>query len=121
MAKEMAKMIPQIVSEIHAVSSTSSVDSKNDSPKAPFSFKQFKACGLMNFTGEDGPSMMFQWFDSMEVTFPQSGCPKNLRTVKAIGVFQSRALDWWTAERNRRGNDATYDLAWEELREPMIN
>ncbi|XP_021996294.1 uncharacterized protein LOC110893495 [Helianthus annuus] len=63
---------------------------------------------------------MFQWFDAIEVTFRQSGCPENLRIVNATGVFQSRALDWWTAERNRRGNDAAYGLTWEELRELMM-
>ncbi|KAJ0443040.1 hypothetical protein HanIR_Chr16g0816231 [Helianthus annuus] len=57
---------------------------------------------------------------SIEVTFRQSRCPENLRTVNATGVFQSRALDWWTAERNRRGNDAAYGLAWEELKELMM-
>ncbi|KAJ0567138.1 putative retrotransposon gag domain-containing protein [Helianthus annuus] len=116
----MAKVIPQIDSEINVVSSTSSVDSKNDSPKTPFSFKQFKACGPMSFTGEDGPSKMFQWFDAIEVTFRQSGCPENLHTVNATGVFQSRALDWWTAKRNRRGNNAAYGLVWEELKELMM-
>ncbi|MFS7988126.1 hypothetical protein Hanom_Chr11g01030921 [Helianthus anomalus] len=43
----------------------------------------------MNFTGEDGPNAMFQWFDTIEVTFRQSGCPENLHTVNATGVFQS--------------------------------
>ncbi|KAJ0899644.1 hypothetical protein HanRHA438_Chr08g0370951 [Helianthus annuus] len=119
-AKEMAKIIPQIVSEINEARSKSSVESKNEAPRTPFSFKQFKACGPASFTGEDGPSAMFQWFDSIEVTFRQSGCPDNLRIVNATGVFQSRALDWWTVERNRHGNDATYGLSWEELRELMM-
>ncbi|KAF5762469.1 hypothetical protein HanXRQr2_Chr16g0777081 [Helianthus annuus] len=119
-AKEMTKVIPQIVSEINEVSSKSSVESKSDSPKASFSFKQFKVCGPANFTGEDGPNAMFHWFDSIEVTFKQSGCPENLRTVNATGVFQSGALDWWTAERNRHNNDSAYGLSWEELRELMM-
>ncbi|KAJ0874303.1 putative retrotransposon gag domain-containing protein [Helianthus annuus] len=119
-AKEMAKVIPQIVSEINEVGSKSPEESKSDSPRATFSFKQFKACGPKDFTGEDGPNAMFQWLDSIEVTLRQSGCPDNLRTVNATGVFQSRALDWWTAERNRRGNDAAYRLSWEELKEIMM-
>ncbi|KAF5768623.1 putative retrotransposon gag domain-containing protein [Helianthus annuus] len=119
-AKEMAKVIPQIVSEINEVSSKFSVESKSDTPRTPFSFKQFEAAVLQNFTGEDGPSAMFQWFDSIEVTFRQSGCPENLRTVNATGVFQSRALDWWIVERNRCGNDSAYGLSWEELKELMM-
>ncbi|MFS7957409.1 putative transcription factor interactor and regulator CCHC(Zn) family [Helianthus anomalus] len=63
---------------------------------------------------------MFQWFDSIEVTLRQSGCPENLRTLNATGVFQSCALDWWTAERNKRGNDAAYELTWEELKAVMM-
>ncbi|XP_021985340.1 extensin-like [Helianthus annuus] len=65
-AKEMAKAILQIVSEINEVKSSSSIDSKSDSPKATFSFKQFKACDPKDFTSEDGPSAMFQWFNSIE-------------------------------------------------------
>ena len=63
---------------------------------------------------------MFQWFDSIEVTLRQSGCPDNLRTLNAIGVFQSRALDWWTAKRNKRGNNAAYGLTWDELKDLMM-
>ncbi|KAF5774952.1 putative nucleotidyltransferase, Ribonuclease H [Helianthus annuus] len=63
---------------------------------------------------------MFQWFDSIEVTLRQSGCPDNLRTVNATGVFQSRALDWWNAERNKHGNDVAYGLTWDELKDIIV-
>ncbi|KAJ0790439.1 hypothetical protein HanPI659440_Chr05g0215441 [Helianthus annuus] len=100
-SKQMEKVIPQIVSELIENPSKSLEESRTDAPKAAFSFKQFKACEPKEFTGEDGPTAMFQWFDSMEVTLRQSGCPENLRTVNATGVFQSRALNWWTVERNK--------------------
>ena len=119
-AQQVAKVIPQIVSEIHAVSSQSSVDSKAENPKPRFSFKNFKACAPLAFTGNDGPTTLFHWFDAMEVAFKQSGCPLELRTVNATGVFQSRALDWWTAERNKRGTDEAYDMPWDELKQIMI-
>ncbi|KAJ0940247.1 putative retrotransposon gag domain-containing protein [Helianthus annuus] len=63
---------------------------------------------------------MFQWFDSIEVTLRQRNYPDNLRTVNATGVFQSHTLDWWTDERNKRGNDAAYGLTWDELKDLMI-
>ncbi|MFS8024975.1 hypothetical protein Hanom_Chr16g01469591 [Helianthus anomalus] len=37
-AKEMAKAIPLIVIEINEVSNKYSIESKSDTPKAPFSF-----------------------------------------------------------------------------------
>ncbi|KAJ0571509.1 putative transcription factor interactor and regulator CCHC(Zn) family [Helianthus annuus] len=120
-ATQIAKVIPQIVSELNENASKSSEESRTDAPKTAFSFKQFKACGPKEFTSKDGPTAMFQWFDSIEVTLRQSGCPKNLRTLNATGVFQSRALDWWTAKRNKRGNDATYELMWEELKAIMMD
>ncbi|KAJ0597542.1 hypothetical protein HanHA89_Chr04g0155771 [Helianthus annuus] len=126
-AKQVVKTVPQIVSELYENMSKSSEESRTEAPKATpkatFSFKQFKAYGPKEFTGEDGPTALFQWFDSIEVTLRQSGCPDNLRTLNATGVFQSRALDWWTAERNKRGNDAAYSLSWDELnkRLPIIN
>ncbi|XP_021975357.1 uncharacterized protein LOC110870488 [Helianthus annuus] len=43
----------------------------------------------------------------------------NSRPV-APKISLSRALDWWTAEQNRRGNDASYGLSWEELKEVMM-
>ncbi|KAJ0652812.1 putative retrotransposon gag domain-containing protein [Helianthus annuus] len=119
-AKQIVKVIPQIVSGLHENASKSSEESRTDSPKSVFSFKQFKACGPKKFTGEEGPTALFQWFDSIEVTLRQSGCPDDPRTLNASGVFQSRALDWWTAERNKRGNDAAYGLTWDELKNVML-
>ncbi|KAJ0604362.1 hypothetical protein HanHA300_Chr02g0048931 [Helianthus annuus] len=119
-AKQMAKVIPQIVSELNENTSKSSEESRTDSPKGTFSFKQFNACGPKDFTGEVRPSAMFQWFDSVKVTLRQSRCPDHLRTINATGVFQSRALDWWTAARNRRRNDAAYGLTLDELKELMM-
>ncbi|KAJ0520340.1 putative transcription factor interactor and regulator CCHC(Zn) family [Helianthus annuus] len=119
-AKQMAKVIPQIASELNENTSKSSEESRTNLPKGTFSFKKFKACGPKDFTGEDGPTAMFQWFDSIEVMLHQSRCPKHLRTVNATGIFQSRALEWWTAERNKRGNDAAFGLTWEELKDLMM-
>ncbi|MFS8007017.1 putative transcription factor interactor and regulator CCHC(Zn) family [Helianthus anomalus] len=96
-------------------------DFKHRNCQGCFHFKQFKACGPKEFTGEDGPTAMFHMFDSIEVTLRQSRCPENLRTLNATSVFQSRALDRWTAERNKRGNDAAYELTWKELKAIMIH
>ncbi|KAJ0922149.1 putative transcription factor interactor and regulator CCHC(Zn) family [Helianthus annuus] len=124
LAAIISKTVAKAVSEVYENASKSSEESRTeiskDSRKAAFSFKQFKACGPKEFTGEDGPTAMFHWFDSVEVTLRQSERPKHLRTLNATGVFQSRALDWWTAERNKRGNDAAYGLSWKELKAIMI-
>ncbi|MFS7948471.1 putative transcription factor interactor and regulator CCHC(Zn) family [Helianthus anomalus] len=120
-AKSVAKAVSDVYESASKSSEGSQVEAPKDASKAAFSFKQFKACGPKEFTGEDGPTAMFHWFDSIEVTLRQSGCPENLRTLNAIGVFQSRALDWWTAERNKRGNDAAYELTWMELKAIMID
>ncbi|KAJ0445296.1 putative transcription factor interactor and regulator CCHC(Zn) family [Helianthus annuus] len=125
LAAIIAKSVAKAVSEVYENVSKSSEESRTEAPKdankTGFSFKQFKACGPKGFTREDGPTAMFQWFDSVEVTLRQSGCPENLRTLNATGVFQSRAFDWWTAERNKRGNDAAYELTWEELKAIMMD
>ena len=119
-AKAVAKVIPEIVTQVQALSnSQSSANSRADAPKPAFSYKQFKACDPMVFTGEGSISQMLQWFDAIEVTLRQSGCPEHFKTTCATGVLQSRALDWWTAERIKRGNDAAYALSWEELKELM--
>ncbi|MFS7932531.1 hypothetical protein Hanom_Chr04g00368941 [Helianthus anomalus] len=92
------KVVREVYENASKSSEGSHADTPKDSSKTVFSFKQFKVCGPKEFTGEDGPTAMFHWFDSVEVTLRQSGCPENLRTLNATGVFQSRALDWWTAE-----------------------
>ncbi|KAJ0800983.1 hypothetical protein HanPI659440_Chr03g0111551 [Helianthus annuus] len=119
-AKKMAKVVPQIVSELYESVSKSSEGSRTETPKVAFSIKQFKACEPKEFTSEDGPTALFQWFDLIKVTLRQSGCPDNLHTLNATGVFQSHAIDWWTAERNKRGNDAAYGLSWDELKNVML-
>ncbi|KAM0008078.1 putative retrotransposon gag domain-containing protein [Helianthus debilis subsp. tardiflorus] len=120
-AKQVAKVVSDVYENVSKSSEESRIEAPKDATKTVFSFKQFKACGPKEFTGEDGPTAMFQWFDSVEVTLHQSGCPENLRTLNATSVFQSRALDWWTAERNRCGNDAAYELTWQELKAIMMD
>ncbi|MFS7922397.1 hypothetical protein Hanom_Chr03g00248631 [Helianthus anomalus] len=120
-SKTVAKAVSEVYENASKSSEGSQVEAPKDSSKTAFSFKQFKACGPKEFTGEDGPTAMFHWSDSIEVTLCQSGCPENLRTLNATGVFQSRALDWWTAERNKRGDDAAYELTWKELKAIMID
>ena len=115
--KEVVKLIPQIVAQVHSQShSRAPEDVKTESA---FLYKHFKACDPMPFTGEGDVSQLLQWFDAIEVTLRQSGCPEDLQTTCATGVFQSRALDWWTAERNKRGISAAYALSWGELKELM--
>ena len=115
--KEVVKLIPQIVAQVHSRGhSRAPEDVKTESA---FLYKHFKACDPKPFTGEGGVPQLLQRFDSIEVTLRQSGCPDSFRTTCATGVFQSRALDWWTAERNKRGISAAYALSWDELKELM--
>ncbi|MFS8019914.1 putative retrotransposon gag domain-containing protein [Helianthus anomalus] len=124
LASIIAKSVAKAVSDVYENASKSSEGSGTEAPKESgkraFCFKQFKSCGPKEFTGEEGPTALFHWFDSIEVTLRQSGCPDDLCTLTATGVFQSRALEWWTAERNKRGNDAAYGLSWDELKEAML-
>ncbi|MFS7980002.1 putative retrotransposon gag domain-containing protein [Helianthus anomalus] len=118
--KEVVKLIPQIIAQVHSLGSTRAAkDSKTEEPQSTFLYKHFKACDPMEFTGEGGVTQLLQWFDSIEVTLRQSGCPDNFRTTCATGVFQSRALDWWTVKRNKRGISTAYALSWDELKELM--
>ncbi|MFS7976319.1 putative nucleotidyltransferase, Ribonuclease H [Helianthus anomalus] len=124
LAAIIAKQVAKAVSDVYENASKSSEESRAEAPKAtakpPFCFKQFRSCGPKEFSGEEGPTALFRWFDSIEVTLRQSGCPDDLRTLNATVVFQSRVLDWWTAERNKRGNDAAYGLSWDELKEAIL-
>ncbi|MFS8016635.1 putative retrotransposon gag domain-containing protein [Helianthus anomalus] len=113
-AKEMAKVIPQIVAQVHSLSNSRASEDVKTEPV--FLYKHFKARDPMPFTGEECVSQLLQWFDAIEFTLRQSGCPENFRTTCATGVLQSRALDWWTAERNKRGITAAYTLSWNELK-----
>ncbi|MFS8025311.1 putative retrotransposon gag domain-containing protein [Helianthus anomalus] len=115
--REVVKLIPQIVAQVHSLrNSRAPEDVKTESA---FLYKHFKACDPIPFTGEGGVSQLLQWFDAIEVTHRQSGCPEDFQTTCATGVFQSRALDWWTVECNKRGISAAYALTWDELKELM--
>ncbi|MFS7911113.1 hypothetical protein Hanom_Chr02g00114211 [Helianthus anomalus] len=114
---EMVKLIPQIVARVHSLSNSRAPEDVKMEPV--FLYKHFKACDPLPFTGEGGVSQLLQWFDAIEVTLRQSGCPEYFQTTCATGVFQSRSLDWWTAERNKRGIAATYALSWNELKKLM--
>ena len=119
MAKKIAKVLPDIVSKIQTDSPHSSVDSKADKPKPTFQFKQFMACKPLEFTGKNGATAMINWFDAIELTFLQSGCPDELRTLNATGVFREKALEWWTTERNKRGNEVAHAMPWDDLKQLM--
>ncbi|KAJ0928645.1 putative transcription factor interactor and regulator CCHC(Zn) family [Helianthus annuus] len=122
MANQIARIVPKIVTEIQASNTpNSSVDSKVAKPKpVTFNYKHFASCNPKPFTGKDGVTAMLEWFDSIEVTFINSECPEELKTRSATGVFQARALEWWTNERNIRSNEEAYTLPWEEVKQLMM-
>ncbi|MFS7982910.1 hypothetical protein Hanom_Chr11g00968321 [Helianthus anomalus] len=72
-SKNVAKAVSEVYENASKSSEGSQAEAPKDSSKAAFSFKQFKACKPKEFTGEDGPTAMFHWFDSVEVTLRQSG------------------------------------------------
>ncbi|KAJ0680361.1 putative nucleotidyltransferase, Ribonuclease H [Helianthus annuus] len=119
MAKQFAKVLPDIVSKIQTDSPHGSVDSKADKPKSTFQFKHFMACKPLEFTGKNGATAMMNWFDAIELTFLQSGCPDELRTLNATGVFREKALEWWTTELNKRGNEVAHAMPWDDLKQLM--
>ena len=112
MAEQMAKLVPDLISQLQAFQNSpkSSVDSKVEGPKPTFLFKQFIACKPQEFTGNDGATALLTWFEAMELAFRRSGCPDELRTSNATGMFRSRAHDWWTSERSTRGDDEAHAL-----------
>ncbi|KAD3639976.1 hypothetical protein E3N88_29199 [Mikania micrantha] len=59
------------------------------------------------------------WFKSIENTFINSDCPKNLKVRYATSVFQKRALTWWNSEKRTRGVDAALALTWTEVKTLM--
>ncbi|XP_022007618.1 uncharacterized protein LOC110906856 [Helianthus annuus] len=122
MADQVARVVPNIISELQGSNtSPSSVDSKTEkSTSAKFNYKHFVSCNPKPFTGSDGVTAMLEWFDNIEVTFINSECPEHLKTRSATGMFQGRALEWWTNERNIRTNEEAYALPWAEVRELMM-
>ncbi|KAD4585863.1 hypothetical protein E3N88_23464 [Mikania micrantha] len=122
MANQIARIVPKIVTEIQESNTpNSSVDSKTNVRKPVFfNFKHFSSCNPKPFTGNDGVTAMLEWFDGIEVTFINSECPEELKTRSATGVFQARALEWWTNERNLRSNEEAYALSWEEVKALMM-
>ncbi|MFS7904462.1 putative transcription factor interactor and regulator CCHC(Zn) family [Helianthus anomalus] len=123
MADQFARVVPKVISEIRASETPHSfVDSKVEIRKpASFNFKHFSSCNPKPFTGNDGVTAMLEWFDNIEVTFINSDCPDELKTRSATGVFQARALEWWSNERNIRSNELAYALTWEETKALMMD
>ncbi|MFS7968462.1 hypothetical protein Hanom_Chr09g00797721 [Helianthus anomalus] len=122
MADQIARIVPKIVTEIQGSNTPPSfVDSKTEKPNpTKFSYKHFFSCNPKPFTGSDGVTTMLEWFDSIEVTFINSECPEHLKTRSATGMFQGRALEWWSNERNIRSNEEAFALPWPEVRELMM-
>ncbi|XP_022023587.1 uncharacterized protein LOC110923838 [Helianthus annuus] len=122
MADQITRVVPKIVSELQgSTTPPSSVDSKVEKLKATkFNYKHFVSCNPKPFTGSDGVIAMLEWFDSIEVTFINSECPEHLKTRSATGVFQGKALEWWSNERNIHTNEAAYALPWAEVRKLMM-
>ena len=98
MADQIDRVVPKIVSELQGSNTPpSSVDSKAEKQKpTKFNYKHFISCNPKSFTGSDGVTAMLEWFDIIEVTFINSECPDHLKTRSATGMFQGRALEWWS-------------------------
>ncbi|XP_035841598.1 uncharacterized protein LOC118488323 [Helianthus annuus] len=53
-------------------------------------------------------------------TPPSSADSKTEKTRSATGMFQGRALEWWSNERNICSNEEAYALPWSGVRELMM-
>ncbi|KAI3811029.1 hypothetical protein L1987_20744 [Smallanthus sonchifolius] len=82
-------------------------------------FKHFNSCNPPKFYGTEGATRLLQWFEGIENTFLNSGCPDNLRVRNATSVLQKWALTWWNGEKRNRGVDVAMALTWDEVKRLM--
>ena len=83
-------------------------------------FRQFDSYHPLRFTGSEGATGLFQWFENLEMIFLNIKCQDHLRVRYAARVFQNRALAWWDEEEKSRGTEVALALSWNELKTLMI-
>ena len=83
-------------------------------------FRQFNSCHPLKFSGSEGATGPFQWFENMKTTFLISECQDHLRVRYATKTLQNRALAWWDKEEKGRGTEVALDLSLDELKALMI-
>ncbi|KAK1419215.1 hypothetical protein QVD17_28377 [Tagetes erecta] len=111
-ATQMANILPNLVNQLNNAN-------QNNEPKC--TLKYFNSCGPTKFIGNEGATGLLQWFESMESTFVNCGCPENLKVRYATSVLQKGALTWWNDEKRRLGEAAVTALTWTVFKTNMTN
>ncbi|KAD6455004.1 hypothetical protein E3N88_09710 [Mikania micrantha] len=120
-AQQMAAALPNLVTQLNATAHNGHDENGNggNGGNHTCTFKHFNSCNPTTFNGTEGATGLLQWFESIENTFLNSGCPENLRVQYGTSVFQKRALTWWNGEKRNRGVDVAMALPWADVKQLM--
>ncbi|KAI3812412.1 hypothetical protein L1987_17120 [Smallanthus sonchifolius] len=120
---DLAALLTQLVGQIiQANNNGNGSNTQGKGANPPYcTFKHFNSCNPTKFFGTEGATSLLQWFESMESTFLNSGCPDVLKVRYAASVFQKRALTWWNGGKRTRGNESAMSLSWDEMRRLMTD
>ncbi|KAI3815900.1 hypothetical protein L1987_15583 [Smallanthus sonchifolius] len=103
----MATILPTMVNQLN----------QNVAPRNPVcTFKHFNSCNPTKFYGNEGPTVLLQWFESIEGTFINVDCPENQKVRYATSVVQRRALTWWNGEKRNHGIEVALALPWDDVK-----
>lgn len=119
-ATQMVVVMPTLINLLNQnndINNNNTGDLAQPPPRC--TFKHFNSCKPVKFTGAEGAAGLLQWFEGMENTFVNSGCPKELQVQYATSVFQKEALTWWNTEKRNRGTEVALAMTWEELKTLM--
>ena len=80
------------------------------------SFKVFRGCGAIEFTGHTDPVEALQWLQNTEKVFRISRVWDEDKVSYATAMFADRALTWWDATFDSLDENTRETMTWESFR-----
>lgn len=106
------QLVEQRVAELLVQSNHSNNSAGTFSPTRNLgcSYKEFRACGPMEFCGTKGVVYLVRWMEKMESVFTVSKCAESSKVWFASFTLKNEALTWWNNYRKSVGSEAAYTM-----------
>ncbi|PWA76257.1 reverse transcriptase domain-containing protein [Artemisia annua] len=106
-------------------STTSILRIRSFTPESPirpvgYSYKEFRACGPIEFCSTEGVVYLVRWMEKTELVFNVSTCAENAKVKFATFTLKDEALTWWNNYCKSVGSEVAYAMAWEQFKSLLI-
>ena len=116
------QLVDQRVAELLAESNHSNASAGTSPTVRPLgcSYKEYRACGPVEFCGTEGVVYLVRWIEKTESVFTVSNCSENAKVKFATFTLKDEALTWWNNYRRSIGDEEAYAMTWDQFKSLLV-